>query len=95
MVESPYPEDIVAQKSPGTLWSTTSLPRKMEDPRDPEERDWVPDTHRVSSAVYRNLASNCCWASAEGTKGQRKFPIICLSSPQMNLKESACLSEKN
>lgn len=39
MAESPYPEDIVAQKSEGTLWSITSLPRKMEDPRDPEERD--------------------------------------------------------
>lgn len=55
MVESPYPEDIVAQKSQGTLWPITSLPRKMEDPRDPKERDWGPDT-TGDPAVYRKLA---------------------------------------
>lgn len=39
LVESPCPEASVDSKCEGTFWSFTSMPRKMADGRNPEERD--------------------------------------------------------
>lgn len=95
MAESPYPEDIVAQKSgahfgplplfPGR-WRTRGILKKETEFQTPT------GSPQQSTRTWHGTAAE---RMQKEQRGQRKFPIICLSSPQMNLKESACLLEKN